>query len=120
MSGAATRPKPARRADRADDHHMSAGACEREASLSSQIALPSATPQFKFKRTKMVPPAKPSSTQAEVVLVGCGAPGRGMGWYHAIQMLGNRCPSAMLCHIVEPWFLGPGAGKHMDCINTDP
>ena len=25
--------------------------------------------------------------QAEVVLVGCGAPNRGMGWYHAIQML---------------------------------
>ena len=56
----------------------------------------------------MVDPAKPSSDQAEVVLVGCGAPGRGMGWYHAIQMLGNRCPSAKLCHIVEPWFLGPG------------
>ena len=24
-------------------------------------------------------------------------------------MLGNECPSAKLCHIVEPWFLGPGA-----------
>eukprot|EP00571_Detonula_confervacea_P012845 CAMPEP_0172301698 /NCGR_PEP_ID=MMETSP1058-20130122/3539_1 /TAXON_ID=83371 /ORGANISM="Detonula confervacea, Strain CCMP 353" /LENGTH=75 /DNA_ID=CAMNT_0013011913 /DNA_START=88 /DNA_END=312 /DNA_ORIENTATION=+ len=24
--------------------------------------------------------------QAEVVLVGCGAPNRGMGWYHAVQM----------------------------------
>ena len=24
--------------------------------------------------------------QAEVVLVGCGLPNRGMGWYHAIQM----------------------------------
>ena len=32
----------------------------------------------------------------------------GMGWYHAVQMLGNECPSAKLCHIVEPWFLGPG------------
>lgn len=29
--------------------------------------------------------------QAEVVLVGCGAPNRGMGWYHAIQMLEGRC-----------------------------
>jgi hypothetical protein len=28
--------------------------------------------------------------QAEVVLVGCGAPNRGMGWYHAIQMLEKR------------------------------
>ena len=27
---------------------------------------------------------------AEVVLVGCGAPNRGMGWYHAIQMLEGR------------------------------
>lgn len=47
--------------------------------------------------------------QAEVILVGCGAPLRGMGWYHAVQMLGGECPSAKLCHIVEPWFLGPGA-----------
>lgn len=30
------------------------------------------------------------SGQAEVVLVGCGAPNRGMGWYHAIQMLEGR------------------------------
>jgi hypothetical protein len=47
--------------------------------------------------------------QAEVVLIGCGAPLRGMGWYHAVQMLGNECPSAKLCYIVEPWFLGGGA-----------
>ena len=32
--------------------------------------------------------AKPG--QAEIVLVGCGAPNRGMGWYHAIQMLEGR------------------------------
>lgn len=57
----------------------------------------------------MVETATPSSTQAEVVLVGCGMPLRGMGWYHAVQMLGGECPSAKLCHIVEPWFLGPGA-----------
>ncbi|KAL7513485.1 hypothetical protein ACHAWX_000773 [Stephanocyclus meneghinianus] len=57
----------------------------------------------------MVEAATPSSTQAEVVLVGCGMPLRGMGWYHAVQMLGGECPSAKLCHIVEPWFLGPGA-----------
>jgi len=46
--------------------------------------------------------------QAEVVLVGCGVPLRGMGWYHAVQMLGNECPSAKLCYIVEPWFLSAG------------
>jgi len=28
--------------------------------------------------------------QAEVVLVGCGAPNRGMGWYHAIQMIEGK------------------------------
>ena len=49
-----------------------------------------------------------SKAQAEVVLVGCGCPLRGMGWYHAVQMLGGECPSARLGHVVEPWFLGPG------------
>jgi len=28
--------------------------------------------------------------QAEVILVGCGAPNRGMGWYHAVQMLDGK------------------------------
>lgn len=28
--------------------------------------------------------------QAEVILVGCGAPNRGMGWYHAVQMLEDQ------------------------------
>mmetsp|Transcript_22057 Transcript_22057/g.44411 ORF Transcript_22057/g.44411 Transcript_22057/m.44411 type:complete len:372 (+) Transcript_22057:153-1268(+) len=57
----------------------------------------------------MVELATPSENQAEVILIGCGCPLRGMGWYHAVQMLGNECPSAKLCHIVEPWFLGGGA-----------
>jgi len=47
--------------------------------------------------------------QAEVILVGCGAPDRGMGWYHAIQMLEDKCPSASLDYVVEPWFMGAGA-----------
>jgi len=51
----------------------------------------------------------PEEKQAEVILVGCGCPLRGMGWYHAVQMLGNECPSAKLCYIVEPWFMGGGA-----------
>lgn len=46
--------------------------------------------------------------QAEVILVGCGAPNRGMGWYHAVQMLEDKCPSASLDYIVEPWFMGAG------------
>lgn len=53
--------------------------------------------------------ATPSKDQAEVILIGCGCPLRGMGWYHAVQMLGGECPSAKLCHIVEPWYLGAGA-----------
>ncbi|KAL7507696.1 hypothetical protein ACHAXN_011765 [Cyclotella atomus] len=54
-------------------------------------------------------PSEVTQDQAEVVLVGCGAPNRGMGWYHAVQMLEGRCPSASLNYIIEPWFLGPGA-----------
>ena len=53
-------------------------------------------------------PAAAGDNQCEVVLVGCGAPKRGMGWYHAVQMLKDKCPSAKLCFIVEPWFMGPG------------
>ncbi len=60
------------------------------------------------KKTKMVSEA---SSQAEVVLVGCGCPLRGMGWYHAVQMLGGEVPSAKLSYIVEPWFMGPGMSK---------
>lgn len=51
----------------------------------------------------------PSGDQAEVILVGCGCPKRGMGWYHAVQMIGNECPSAKLRYVVEPWFMGGGA-----------
>jgi hypothetical protein len=28
--------------------------------------------------------------------------------YHAVQMLKGKCPSAKLCYIVEPWFMGAG------------
>jgi predicted dehydrogenase len=56
-------------------------------------------------------PSDVTQSQAEVVLVGCGAPNRGMGWYHAVQMLDGRCPSASLDYIIEPWFLGPGSSS---------
>lgn len=26
--------------------------------------------------------------------------------YHAVQLLGGECPSAVLCYVVEPWFMG--------------
>ena len=37
-----------------------------------------------------ISPSEVTQAQAEVVLVGCGAPNRGMGWYHAVQMLEGR------------------------------
>jgi len=48
-------------------------------------------------------------TKCDVILVGCGVPKRGMGWYHAKQMLDGDVPSATLTGVVEPWFLGAGA-----------
>ena len=56
----------------------------------------------------MATQAFPDENQAEVVLIGCGAPNRGMGWWHAVQMLKGQVPHAKLCYVVEPWFLGPG------------
>lgn len=44
----------------------------------------------------------------DTILVGCGVPNRGMGWFHAIQMLNGECPSCKLSAVVEPFFLGPG------------
>jgi predicted dehydrogenase len=52
---------------------------------------------------------KAAAGQAEVVLVGCGAPNRGMGWYHGLQMVEKQVPSASLDYVVEGWFMGAGA-----------
>jgi hypothetical protein len=49
------------------------------------------------------------AAKCNVILVGCGLPKRGMGWYHAKQMLEGDVPSATLSAVVEPWFLGPGS-----------
>jgi len=49
-----------------------------------------------------------SGPKCDVMVVGCGVPKRGMGWYHAKQMLDGDVPSAHLAAIVEPYFLGPG------------
>jgi len=46
--------------------------------------------------------------KCQVAIVGCGLPGRGMGWYHALNILEGDCPSAELTDVVEPWFLGAG------------
>ena len=50
-----------------------------------------------------------STATVDVVLVGCGVPKRGMGWYHAKQMLEGLVPSAQLTTVVEPYFMGAGA-----------
>lgn len=44
----------------------------------------------------------------DVVIIGCGAVGRGMGWYHAKQLVENRIPGAKLTHVVDPYFAGAG------------
>ena len=74
----------------------------------SPCALPSQTRSFTRASRLNFSPASVGSGQSEVILVGCGAPNRGMGWYHAEQMLEERCPSGVLTTIVEPWFLGGG------------
>lgn len=39
----------------------------------------------------------------DVVLVGCGMPKRGMGWYHLTQLL--DMPNANMAAVIEPFFL---------------
>eukprot|EP00854_Cymbomonas_tetramitiformis_P006309 gene6309-7561_t len=61
-------------------------------------------------------PADPRVTTAggnvdgmvDFLVVGCGAPARSMGWYHARQILDGEVPGARLSHVVEPWFLAGG------------
>jgi len=43
-----------------------------------------------------------------VTVVCCGAPTRGMGWYHCKQILDGRVTGAKLVNVVEPFFLGSG------------
>ena len=49
-----------------------------------------------------------SSEEANYAIIGCGLPGRGMGWYHAFQLLNGEIPKARLSDVVEPFFLGAG------------
>lgn len=50
-----------------------------------------------------------AAKKASVVLVGCGRPLKSMGWYHAEQLLAERCPSAQLTYVVEPFFMSAAA-----------
>mmetsp|Transcript_10463 Transcript_10463/g.33463 ORF Transcript_10463/g.33463 Transcript_10463/m.33463 type:complete len:364 (-) Transcript_10463:556-1647(-) len=49
-----------------------------------------------------------SESKANYAVIGCGLPGRGMGWFHCLQLVEGACPSARLSDVVEPWFLGGG------------
>ena len=52
-----------------------------------------------------------NSVAVSIVLVGCGAPRKSMGWYHAIQLLAfEDSNGGRLEYIVEPWFMSE-AGK---------
>merc|ERR1740139_1819534 len=73
------------------------------------IAFATARRQISGAFSRTATTLKAEAGQAEVVLVGCGAPNRGMGWYHGLQMVEKRCPSASLDYVIEPWFMGPGA-----------
>lgn len=46
--------------------------------------------------------------EVEVSIVGCGQPRRGMGWFHAQQLLDGQIPGARLAYVVEPWLLTGG------------
>jgi len=44
--------------------------------------------------------------KANYAVVGVGLAGRGMGWFHALQLVNGDVPSARLSDVVEPFFLG--------------
>jgi len=45
------------------------------------------------------------SQSLHVVCIGCGAPDKGMGWFHLTQLLQES--RVRVQSVVEPWFLGP-------------
>jgi len=63
-------------------------------------------------RKRFVPAPRVSlatpTADLSVTVVCCGAPTRGMGWYHAKQVLDGRVTGAKLVNVVEPFFLGSG------------
>lgn len=63
---------------------------------------------YQFRASKMSAVKTVCCRSCDVVLIGCGAPKRGMGWYHAKNILDGFCPSTKLTDVVEPWLLGPG------------
>ena len=86
------------------------GACtsKKDRSTAAPLQLNAAAPRFAAPTAR--PKAAPNHdcSKCEYVIVCCGAPKRGMGWFHATQLLSNRCPSAQLVEVVEPYLLGGG------------
>ena len=72
----------------------------------ASFLLSPARPSAALRRSGSIVAAEAT---CDVICVGAGVPKRGMGWYHAKQMLDGDTPSASLSAVVEPWFLGPGA-----------
>lgn len=50
-----------------------------------------------------------ANNKASVIVVGVGCPLRSMGWYHCVNILDGRIPSAQLSAIVEPWYMTEAA-----------
>lgn len=49
--------------------------------------------------------------QVRTIVVGAGRPLKSMGWYHCVQILDGRVPSASLEAVVEPWYTTPAAAR---------
>ena len=72
------------------------------AAASTEAAVaPKEEPKNEVKEVKLSNIVKGDSL--DVVIVGCGMPKRGMGWYHLIQLL--DMPNANMTAVVEPFFL---------------
>jgi len=52
-----------------------------------------------------------TTKKASVLLVGCGAPLKSMGAYHALQIYDGRVPDAALEYIVEPWYFSESCSE---------
>ena len=49
-----------------------------------------------------------SEEKASYAVIGCGLAGRGMGWFHGLQLVNGDVEGAELTDVVEPFFLGAG------------
>lgn len=48
------------------------------------------------------------SDKVDVMIVGCGVPEKGMGWYHATNIIDGLIPAANFTDVVEAYMLGLG------------